>query len=151
MKNSVVETITGAIVVAAAALFFFYVYSSTDLGRGRGGYSIKAAFDSVDGITVGSDIRLAGIKVGTVADQKLDQESYQALITMAIDSSVKLPDDTSAKITSEGLLGEKYISLEPGGSETMLKDGDFLDSTQGSLDIWALVNKYIFEKKEENK
>jgi len=151
MKNSVVETITGAIVVAAAALFFFYVYTSTDLGRGRGGYSIKAAFDSVDGITVGSDIRLAGIKVGTVADQKLDQESYQALITMAIDSSVKLPDDTSAKITSEGLLGEKYISLEPGGSETMLKDGDFLDSTQGSLDIWALVNKYIFEKKEENK
>ncbi len=151
MKNSVVETITGAIVVAAAALFFFYVYSSTDLGRGRGGYSIKAAFDSVDGITVGSDIRLAGIKVGTVADQKLDQESYQALITMAIDSNVKLPDDTSAKITSEGLLGEKYISLEPGGSETMLKDGDFLDSTQGSLDIWALVNKYIFEKKEENK
>ena len=151
MKNSVVETITGAIVIAIAAIFFFYVYSSTDMGKGRGGYSILAYFDNIEGISIGSDVRLAGIKVGSVADQKLDQENYQAVVTFSIDKSVKLPEDTSAKITSEGLLGEKFVALEPGGSETMLKDGDALSSTQSALDVWALVNKYIFESKKENK
>ncbi len=151
MKSSLLDTVVGAVVIAIAAAFFAYVYTSTDLGRGRGGYHIKAAFDSVDGISIGSDIRLAGIKVGTVADETLDQENYQAILTMAIDSHVKLPEDTSAKITSDGLLGEKYIALEPGGAEEMLKEGDFLGSTQSALDIWALVNKYIFEGRKESK
>ncbi len=151
MQSSVVETIVGAIVIAIAAIFFTYVYTTTDLGKGRGGYNIYAAFDNIEGISVGSDIRLAGIKVGTVTEQKLDQENYQAVVTMAIDSYVKLPEDTSAKITSEGLLGQKFIALDPGGSETMLKDGDYLGSTQSALDIWGLVNKYIFEGQKENK
>ncbi len=151
MKNSVVETIVGAVVIAIAGAFFFYVYTNTDLGRGRGGYSVMAVFDSIDGIAIGSDIRLAGIKIGSVADQKLDQENYQAVVTMAIDSDVKLPEDTSAKVTSEGLLGQKFIALDPGGSETMLKDGDYLTHTQSAFDIWAMINKYIFEKDKENK
>jgi len=149
MKSSVVETIVGAVVIAIAAAFFFFVYTKTDIGAGRGGYRIFAAFDSIDGITVGSDIRLAGIKIGTVLDEKLDQENYQALVTMSIDRTVKLPEDTSAKVTSEGLMGQKYIALDPGGSETVLKDGDYLSHTQSALDIWALVNKYIFENKDK--
>jgi len=151
MKNSLVETLTGAIVIAIAAAFFFFVYSNTGLGKGTGGYHITAVFDDTGGLATGADIRLAGIKVGTVADQKLDGENYQAVLTLVIDSSVKLPDDTSAKITSSGLMGEKFIALDPGGSETMLKDGDTLGATQSALDIWALVNKYIFESKKENK
>jgi len=151
MKNSVVETITGAIVIAIAAVFFFYVYGNTDLGKGRGGYHVLAYFDNIEGISIGSDIRLAGIKVGSVSDQKLDQENYQAVVTFSIDKAVKLPEDTSAKVTSEGLLGEKFIALDPGGSETLLKDGDALTSTQSALDVWGLVNKYIFDKKEKNK
>ncbi|HHN73504.1 MAG TPA: outer membrane lipid asymmetry maintenance protein MlaD [Thermopetrobacter sp.] len=151
MNSSVVETIVGAIVIAIAAVFFFFVYSTTDMSRGRGGYQVNAVFDNIDGIAIGSDVRLAGIKVGSVVDEKLDQETYQAVLTLAIDSSVKLPEDTSAKVTSEGLLGDKYIALDPGGSEEMLKNGDYLSHTQSALDIWALVNKYIFDEKNKEK
>lgn len=151
MNSSVVETIVGAIVIAIAAAFFFFVYTTTDLGRGKGGYQVHAVFDNIDGIAIGSDVRLAGIKIGSVVDQRLDQKNYQAIVTMAIDSTVKLPEDTSAKVTSEGLLGDKYIALEPGGSDVMLKDGDYLSYTQSALDIWALVNKYIFDEKNKGK
>ena len=150
MNSSVVETIVGAIVIAIAAAFFAFVYSNTDMGRGRGGYHVNAIFDNIDGIAIGSDVRLAGIKIGSVVDQKLDQETYQAVVTMAIDSNVKLPEDTSAKVTAEGLLGDKYIALDPGGSDVMLKDGDTLENTQSALDIWALVNKYIFDEKNKS-
>ncbi len=151
MNSSIVETIVGAVVIAIAAAFFFFVYSTTDLGRGQGGYRVHAVFDNIDGIAIGSDVRLAGIKIGSVVDQRLDQKNYQAIVTMAIDRTVKLPEDTSAKVTSEGLLGDKYIALEPGGSEVMLKDGDYLSYTQSALDIWALVNKYIFDEKNKGK
>ncbi len=151
MKNSLVETLTGAAVIAIAVAFFVFVYTNTGLGKGAGGYHIKAVFDNTGGLATGSDIRLAGIKIGSVTNQELDQESYQAVLTMVIDASVKLPDDTSAKITSDGLMGEKYIALDPGGSETMLKDGDTLGATQSALDIWSMVNKYIFDSKKENK
>ncbi len=150
MNNSIVETIVGAVVIAIAAAFFAFVYTNTDMGRGRGGYRINAIFDNINGIAIGSDVRLAGIKIGSVVDQKLDQETYQAVVTMAIDSGVKLPEDTSAKVTAEGLLGDKYIALDPGGSDVMLKDGDTLENTQSALDIWALVNKYIFDEKNKS-
>ena len=149
--NNVVETIIGTLVLAVAAAFVWYVYATTDIARGHAGYVIKAVFDNASGVNIGTDVRLAGIKVGSVVAQELDQENYQAIISMTIERGVKLPEDTSAKITTDGLLGDKYIALDPGGAEEMLKDGDVLENTQSSIDLWALVNEYLFKKEEKNR
>ena len=149
--NNLVETIIGTLVLAVAAAFAWYVYANTDVGRGRSGYVIRAIFDNASGVNIGTDVRLAGIKVGSVIAEELDQENYQAIVSMIIERGVRLPEDTSAKITTDGLLGDKYIALDPGGSDIMLKDGDTLDNTQSSIDLWALVNEYLFKKEEKNR
>ena len=144
MKNSMVETLIGAGVIAIAAIFFFYAYTTSGAGKGAGGYRLTAEFENVEGINIGSDIRLAGIKVGSVVNQDLNAENFQAVLTMSIDNKVSLPDDSTAKVTSEGLLGSKFIALEPGGSDDKLKDGDQLSYTQSAIDLWGLVNQYLF-------
>ena len=116
------------------------------MGQKSAGYLITAEFDNVEGVNVGSDIRMAGIKIGTVTAQSLNPENFQAQITMSIDPAVQLTDDTSAKVTSEGLLGSKFISLEPGGSETKLAAGGVINYTQGAVDIWSLISQAMFDK-----
>jgi phospholipid/cholesterol/gamma-HCH transport system substrate-binding protein len=97
-------------------------------------------------VNVGTDVRLAGIKVGSVVAEELNPETFQARVTMTIDPKLKLTDDTTAKISSEGLLGEPFIALEPGGSETMIEDGGEIQFTQGAVDIWKLVSEAMFSK-----
>lgn len=149
MKNSAVETVTGAIVIIVAIFFFTFMYKTADVRAGSGGYQLKANFESVSGITHGSDVRVSGIKVGTVVAQELDAESFYAVITMTIDPKIKLPLDSSAKVTSDGLLGAKYISVEPGGDETMLAAGDAIEHTQGSIDIFDMISKFLFQGDEK--
>ena len=151
MKNNVVETVVGAMVIAVAVGFFLFVYNSTDFGQRASSYRITAEFDNIEGISVGSDVRMAGIKIGSVVKQALDPEGYQAIVTMAVAKTIKLPDDSVAKITSEGLMGAKFIALEVGGSENFLKDGDLLSATQGSIDIWKLINDFMFSSDKKNK
>ncbi len=152
MKNNVVETAIGAIVIVVAIGFFTFVYKTADVRAGAGGYVLKANFESIDGITTGSDVRISGIKIGSVVDQVLNGQSYEAVVTMSIAPEVKLPLDSSAKVTSDGLLGSKFIALEPGGDENMLGAGDTLEHTQGSIDIFGLISKFLFaddDKKSE--
>lgn len=146
MKNSMVETLIGALVIAIAAIFFAFAYNSSGKGQHTGGYRVTAEFDNVEGVNVGTDVRMAGIKVGTVTAQSLNPENYQAVITMAIDSNVKLADDTSAKVTAEGLLGSKFIALDAGGSEIKLAEGGVINYTQGAVDIWSLISQAMFDK-----
>ncbi len=146
MNNSTVETIIGAAVVAVAGLFFAYAYNASGAAEGRGGYKVIAEFDNIEGVNTGTDVRMAGIKIGTVVEETLNPENYQAVVTMSIDPKVQISEDATAKITSEGLLGAKFVSLEPGGSDTKLKDGDMLSYTQGAIDIWTLISKSMFDK-----
>jgi phospholipid/cholesterol/gamma-HCH transport system substrate-binding protein len=146
MKNSTVETLIGAVVVAVAAVFLIYAYGNSGKGNAAGGYSIAADFDNIEGVNVGTDVRMAGIKIGTVTAQSLNPENYQAKVTMMIDPSVKLADDTSAKVTAEGLLGSKFIALDAGGSATLLADGGTINYTQGAVDIWSLISQAMFDK-----
>ena len=146
MNNSMVETLIGAVVIAIAGAFLAFAYNAPGMGKNGPGYLITAEFDNVEGVNVGSDIRMAGIKIGTVTAQSLNPENYQALISMSIDPAVQLTDDTSAKVTSEGLLGSKFISLEPGGSETKLANGGVITYTQGAVDIWSLISQAMFDK-----
>jgi phospholipid/cholesterol/gamma-HCH transport system substrate-binding protein len=145
MKNTTVETAIGALVILIAAGFFAFAYTTSGKGTTTGGYTLKAEFDNVAGVNTGTDVRLAGIKIGTVVGQSLNPDNYQAQVIMAIDPKVKLTDDTTAKVTSEGLLGANFIALDPGGSETLLADGGVITNTQGAVDIWTLISTAMFD------
>lgn len=144
MKSSLVETLVGAAVILIAGFFLFYMYSSTGHSAGSGQYSITAEFDHIDGLPMGADVRLSGIKVGTVTGQKLDLESYRAIVSFSISNGVKLPKDTNAKIASKGLLGGAYVTLDPGGDEELLAEGGHILYTQSSIDLMGLIGKAIF-------
>ena len=146
MKSDVLETLVGAAVVAVALAFLGFAWVSTGIGGTSGGYRVSAQFDNIDGINIGTDVRIAGIKVGTVIAQSLDPKSYQARLVMQLKQGVNLADDTSAKVTSEGLLGAKFVALDPGGSEGKLQDGSEISYTQGSVDMWNLISQAMFAK-----
>ncbi|MDE2445049.1 MAG: outer membrane lipid asymmetry maintenance protein MlaD [Alphaproteobacteria bacterium] len=147
MKSSALETLVGAVIVALALGFFIFAYKTSGLGSSAGvGYHISAEFDNIDGVAVGSDVRVAGIKVGTVTGQSLNPKSYQARVEMVINPGIVLSEDTSAKVTSEGLLGSKFVVLEPGGADVKLAEGGVISYTQGAVDIWSLISQAMFSK-----
>jgi phospholipid/cholesterol/gamma-HCH transport system substrate-binding protein len=143
MQNSIVETLIGAAVIAVAALFLTYAYTSTGSGA-VSGYEVVAKFNRADGVNVGTDVRLSGIKVGTVSKLSLDPMTYNAVATLALEKSVQLPDDSSVRITSEGLLGNQYLSIEPGASQDKIKPGGEIEYTQGAIDLMGLLGKAVF-------
>ena len=143
MRGTLVETLIGAVVLLVAAWFLYFAYSRTEIGP-VGGYHVNARFDKVGDLANGADVKISGIKIGTVTAQTLDPETYQAVIEMGIQSGVKLPDDTTAKIASAGLLGGSYINLEPGGSEDLLSDGGRISYTQGAVDLMGLLGRFIY-------
>lgn len=143
LKDNVAEALIGAMVLLVGGWFLTYFYQHTQ-GPSRDGYNIVARFPAVVGINVGSDVRVSGIKVGSVSAQSLDPQTYQATLSLTIDNAVRLPVDTSAKITSEGLLGGTYIALSPGGEMDYLKPGGEIEQTQGSVDLLDLVGRAVF-------
>lgn len=147
MKNSTVETLIGAAVIAIAAAFFFFAYKASDKSEAAGAYRLSAEFDNAEGVSVGTDVRVAGVKIGSVVDFTLNPENFQANVVMDIDPKVKLTDDATAKVTAEGLLGSKFIALEQGGAETLLADGGVISNTQGAVDIWSLISQAMFSNK----
>ncbi len=143
MNRNVVETALGAVVLVVAAIFFYWAYTRSGQGD-SGGYTLIAKFDQIDGLDPGSDVRISGIKIGKVLSEKLDPESFRAVVTFSVQDNVKLPDDSSAAIVSSSLLGGKYLQLSPGADEKMLKPGGEITLTQSSINIEQLVGKYIF-------
>jgi phospholipid/cholesterol/gamma-HCH transport system substrate-binding protein len=143
MRQNLVETLIGAVVLVVAAVFLVFAYGKSGVGH-VAGYSLTAKFSRVDGISVGSQVRMAGIKVGSVVEQHLDPKDYRAVVTLNVERTVQLPEDSAVKIASDGLLGGKYLSLEPGGGEQMLKAGQEIKFTQGSIDLLDLVGQYMF-------
>lgn len=147
MKNSTVETLIGAAVIFIAAAFFFFAYQTSGKGHASGAYRVSAEFDNAEGVSVGTDVRVAGVKIGSVVDFTLNPENFQANVVMELDPKVKLTDDATAKVSAEGLLGSKFIALEQGGSEALLADGGVISNTQGAVDIWALISQAMFANK----
>jgi phospholipid/cholesterol/gamma-HCH transport system substrate-binding protein len=150
MRGTLVETLIGAVVITVAAWFLYFAYSRTEIGPVRG-YHVLARFDKVGDLNNGADVKISGIKVGTVTAQRLDPKTYEAVIEMGIQPDVKLPDDTTAKITSAGLLGGSYVNLEPGGSEDVLKDGGSISYTQGSVDLMGMLGRFIYGSTDSGK
>jgi phospholipid/cholesterol/gamma-HCH transport system substrate-binding protein len=143
MRGNVIETIMGAVVLIAAALFLVFAYKTSQL-RTVSGYEVTADFARVDGIHQGSDVRISGVKVGTVLAEVLDPKTFLATIRMSIDPAIQLPDDTVAQVTSSGLLGDKYMSLTPGGSDKNIPMGGKIRYTQSSISLENLIGQMIF-------
>ena len=139
--NNITETAIGAVVVAVAVLFLVFIYTRAGSG-GLSGYEIQARLPRVDGLGVGTDVRLAGIKIGSVADLTLDPKNYLVTVHMTIRNDVKIPDDSSLMVTSSGLLGSSYISITPGGDDKMLASGGMIQNSQGSVDLMGLINRF---------
>jgi len=142
MANNTVETLIGAVVIGVAGGFLYYAGANADFGGG-GSYPITAQFYKADGIGTGGDVRVSGVKVGTIESISLDETTYQAKITMAMSTGVQLPSDSSARISSDGLLGGSYVSIEPGGSEYFLEPGEAIEHTQGSVSLLDLIGKAV--------
>ncbi|MCC3860098.1 outer membrane lipid asymmetry maintenance protein MlaD [Pseudemcibacter aquimaris] len=141
MRNNLVETMMGAAVLAITGGFLFFAFSNAGVGSVNGS-TYYASFDKIDGLATGGEVKISGIKVGTIVGSHLDADTYEAVVEMNIDSSIELPEDTFAKITSEGLLGGNYLVLDPGGSDIMLEDGDTIYETQGAVDLLGLINTF---------
>jgi phospholipid/cholesterol/gamma-HCH transport system substrate-binding protein len=149
MSRNIIETAMGAVVLLVAGVFLFFAYSSTDAGR-VDGYSLTARFDRIGSLKVGSDVRLSGVKIGTVLESTLDPETYLAVVSFSVKSGLALPEDTSAEIVSEGLLGGQFLALVPGGSPDMLEAGGEIQFTQSAVSLEQLLGKFIFNATESN-
>jgi phospholipid/cholesterol/gamma-HCH transport system substrate-binding protein len=143
VTNSLVETLIGAIVIAIAGVFVFYAYSTAGMPA-KSGYELTALFNRVDGITPGSDVRIAGIKVGTVTSLSLDTKRFQARLALNIASVYQVPDDSQVRVATEGLLGSSYLAIQPGGSDVYLQPGGEIEFTQGTIDVFSLISQAIF-------
>ena len=143
MYKRPVETIMGILVLVVAGLFCYFAYSVSDLQVVKG-YNVTANFLKVGGLNTGSDVRINGIKIGTVVSQKLNDEDYTANVVMSIASDIKLPKDSVASIVSDGLMGNKFIKIDPGHDKEFLKDGDKMEKTKDFKTIEDLVGEVIF-------
>lgn len=151
MKANLLEIAMGALVLFVFAFFIIFAYSSSQWHPATG-YEVSAKFDRIDGLMRGSDVRLSGVKVGTVKEIKLDPTSYLAVVSISLAPDVHLPKDSVAEIVSDGLLGGKILALVPGGDDENIPSGGEIMYTQAAVSLESLIGKFMFnsqEKKEE--
>jgi phospholipid/cholesterol/gamma-HCH transport system substrate-binding protein len=138
-RSAVFETLVGVLVIVVAVAFMVYAYGVSGRDSVRDSYHLDAVFGRIDGITIGSEVRIAGMKIGSVSAHQLNFKTYEADLQLLIQNNVLIPDDSVAKIVSDGLLGGAHVSIEPGASEEMLREGDKITITQGSVDLLGIA------------
>jgi phospholipid/cholesterol/gamma-HCH transport system substrate-binding protein len=153
MQRNVFEAFIGALVLGVCIMFAVFAYKNANLSlTKKDAYVLQAKFENSEGIEVGSEVMIAGIKVGSVSAEEIDLNNYMAVIKLSIDKNVKIPKDSSAKIVSSGLLGGKYIAIVPGGDNSYLTNGESILYTQSSVNIENLIGKMVFGgAKDKNK
>ena len=145
MTGNVIETVMGGVVLVVAALFLFFAYSTSQV-RAVQGYEVTAQFERVGALRDGGDVRIAGVKIGSIVSETLDPKTFLADVRMSIDPAYKLPDDTVAEIVSNGLLGDQYMSLVPGGSDQTIPPGGRIKFTQAPVSLENLIGQMIFSQ-----
>ena len=143
MAENVTEVLTGAGVLAAAFGFLVYASNGEGFTRATDSYELTASFRSVEGITVGTDVRLAGVKIGTVTELALNPKTFFADAKVTVRNDVAVPDDSTIVVASEGLLGGAFIEILPGGSPMNLEPGAEIEDTQGAVSMIALMMKFV--------
>ncbi len=137
------EVIVGGVVLACAIAFGVYASQSTGLSQTRVGYELGASFRSLEGVGVGTDVRLAGVKIGTVTDVTLNSDTYRADTRFSVADGILIPDDSAIVISSEGLLGGNFVEVMPGGSPFYFEAGDEITDTQGAVSLISLLVKFV--------
>ena len=143
MKRNAFETLLGALVLVVAGLFVFFATDTAQI-KTVDGYKVTAKFFKIGGLTTGSDVRINGIKIGTVISAELDRETYDAVLTMSIESGILLPTDTAAGIGSEGIVGGKYVRLQPGMNQATISPGGVISNTTDFRSLEDQVGEIIF-------
>ena len=149
MASNLSETLVGAVVVATAVGFLAYAGQVSGFSSGSESYELQAKFASAQGLNVGGEVQLAGVQVGTITKLELDTTTYQAVATFTVRADVEIPEDSEAKVASEGLLGGNFLELTPGGSDYMLESGAEVEYTQGSVSLLNLLMKFASGPKDE--
>jgi phospholipid/cholesterol/gamma-HCH transport system substrate-binding protein len=145
MSRNIIETFTGALVIAVSIWFLVFFLNKTDSVYGLSdNQSILAKFDEIDSVSIGAPVKIGGVKVGNISAIKLDEKNFQAILTLSINKNVKLPIDSSAKIASSGLLGDKYIAITPGGDDNVIIDKGEIKYTVSAVNIENLIGKMIY-------
>ncbi|MCY4463369.1 MAG: outer membrane lipid asymmetry maintenance protein MlaD [Albidovulum sp.] len=142
MTKTAIEATIGFAVIAVAAIFL-YVLAGGNSSPGRSNYEVEASFRSVSGIRVGTDVRIGGVKVGSVTNLELDSETYLAVVRFSLPNDIDIPDDSYVQIASDGLLGGSYVAVDPGASDTMIRPGDELVNTEDSVDLLTLLLRMV--------
>lgn len=150
MQRNVIETVMGAVVLVVAGGFLFFFYRTTDIHPATG-YDLSAHFSKIDGIEAGAPVRISGVKVGQVTSFTLDPKTYQAVVHMNINNDVQVPTDTAAVIASGGLLDGKFMTLQPGNDDEMLKAGGVIEYTQSTPSLEQLLGQVIFSLTKDKK
>ncbi len=143
MSENTTEVIVGAGVLAAAVAFVIYAGQISGFSSGAASYPLSASFRSLEGVSVGSDVRLAGVKVGTVTEVILNPETYRADTVVSLEEGIVIPDDSAIIISSEGLLGGNFVEIVPGGSPFFYEAGATIDDTQGAVSLVTLLMKFV--------
>lgn len=142
-SENMTEIAVGGAVLAIAAGFMIYAGQVSGFSGATAEYELSASFRSADGIDVGTDVRLAGVKVGRVTAMELDPETYRAQAVFTVRDDIEVPDDSALAISSEGLLGGNFVEIMPGGSPFFFAAGDEIEFTQGSVSLIALLTKFV--------
>lgn len=143
MSQNTTEVLVGGVVLAAAITFAVVAGQATGLSRGGTGYELTASFRSLEGVNVGTDVRLAGVKIGTVTDVSLNAETYRADTSFSVLDGIEIPDDSAVVVASEGLLGGNFVEIMPGGSLFYFAPGDEIEDTQGAVSLISLLVKFV--------
>ena len=143
MQRNMLETVMGAIVLLTAVAFVSLAYEAANI-RGTDGYELEAEFGATGGLSVGDDVRISGIKVGRISRQELDPVTYAARIIMSLDERIRIPADSSARITAASLLGGNYLELIPGADEDMMQPGEVIYDTRDPVSLTDLLGKAVF-------
>ena len=143
MKRNIIETVMGGVVLLMVAAFLILAYMGSGITR-VSGYEVTAQFNRVDGLGMGSDVRMSGIKVGTVVGLRLNPETYLAEVRVALQEDLRLPADSTARIQSDGLLSDNYVLVEPGAEEAMIAPGGSIQFTQDPVNLADLISRFVF-------
>ncbi len=151
MGRKGIETLVGVFVLLGMIAVVFLALQAANLASFNAGptYAVSAKFDNIGGLKVRSPVKSAGVTVGRVTSIALDPQSYQGMVTLEIDSKVRFPSDTSAKILTSGLLGDQYVGLEPGGSDKNLDGGDVIKMTQSAVVLENLIGQFLYNRAAE--
>lgn len=148
-QTRTIEIVTGFFILLGFAALYVIATSATNIkayGQGNG-YTVTASFTNVGGLKLRAPVTMAGVAVGTVVNVTLDPHTFNAIVSIRINSGFnQIPDDSSASILTSGLLGEQYIGISPGGSETFLKNGSNIQFTQSAIILENLIGQFLFNK-----